>query len=84
MRNHAIVPSRRISGGGTVYHDSGNLNYTFLTGRDAYASPDLDVAAARSQIDGMPPQLVLDPLGVQHTDVFGYGSLTCYRRLRRL
>ncbi|KNC82049.1 hypothetical protein SARC_05666 [Sphaeroforma arctica JP610] len=27
---------RRKSGGGTVYHDSGNLNISLVTGRDAY------------------------------------------------
>lgn len=30
--------ARRVSGGGTVYHDEGNLNYCFVTRRERYES----------------------------------------------
>ena len=34
VKEKGIIVVRRISGGGTVYHDFGNLNFSFLTKYD--------------------------------------------------
>jgi lipoyltransferase 1 len=36
LSEHGIEIARRNSGGGTVYHDNGNLNLTFFTPRERY------------------------------------------------
>ena len=51
MERDGVQLVRRISGGGAVYHDMGNLNFSFILGKDRYDVPrqlDVILKAVRS------------------------------------
>ncbi len=68
-KNNGISIARRITGGGAVYHDLGNVNYTFITSSDKARS--LDYAYfTRPIIEA------LDSLGIE-CELSGRNDLEC-------
>lgn len=50
--------ARRFSGGGAVYHDTGNLNFTFISSREDYSvSRNMDILCKTVQSFGLPAEL---------------------------
>lgn len=54
LRQRQIKIARRLSGGGAVYHDKGNLNYTFIAKKNNYSvSKNLDIVISALQNFGI-------------------------------
>jgi lipoate---protein ligase len=68
VKESGIHVVRRLSGGGAVYHDMGNVNYTFVM--DAGASNELDISAfCQPVVDA------LSSLGIK-TEISGRNDIT--------
>jgi lipoate-protein ligase A len=69
VKAHNINVVRRLSGGGAVYHDLGNLNFTFIT--DAKNLQKLDLA-----FFCRPIAETLKELGVENVEIGGRNDIT--------
>ena len=62
LRKLGIPMVRRMSGGGTVYHDLGNVNYTYITQQDGpldYDRPRFLLSPVRRRVLGQLERLLL-------------------------
>ena len=68
VRSHGISVVRRLSGGGAVYHDLGNLNFTFIA--DAFDTEHLNF-----RLFCLPVVRTLESIGV-HAKISGRNDIT--------
>ncbi len=66
MNRDQVQLARRLSGGGAVYHDLGNLNFSYICGKDRFDKEGLLALVARS----------LNDLGIS-CEVSGRNDLLC-------
>jgi lipoate-protein ligase A len=84
MRAEAVPLARRISGGGTVYHDAGNLNYCVITDRREYQEQQAyDLVLAALELFGIQAERT----GKSNLSVNGFkfsGNAFCFRKGRAM
>lgn len=68
VKEHDIAVVRRLSGGGAVYHDMGNVNFTFITDVGGLEKLNLQVFC-------MPVIRTLEKIGI-HAEVSGRNDIT--------
>jgi len=80
MMRDGVTLARRISGGGAVYHDEGNLNYTVILPRGAYREDDVfeTVLAGLTACGIQAERMNRNSLAVERKKISG--SAFCYRR----
>ena len=80
LRADGVPMARRVSGGGTVFHDKGNLNYSFILPRDTYEQDEVFALVLRALKSlGIEAQLGANN-GLFVGDRKCSGSAFCYRR----
>lgn len=71
-QSRGIKVVRRLTGGGAVFHDPGNVNYTFIT--KAPAEPEIDFARFAAPIIGALAQLGVDAELGGRNDIISKGA----------
>lgn len=80
MEQQGIALARRVSGGGAVYHDEGNLNYALALPRWGYREEDVFAAVIRglSRLGIVAEQMNRTSLAVAGKKISG--TAFCYRK----
>jgi len=80
LKKEKIPLFRRISGGGTVFHDPGNLNYSFIQPRKEF-SKDENLEILREFFSSFVPDLILNERGdLLQGDYKFSGNALAYRK----